>query len=224
MILTCPSCDTQYFADASTLTGRDRTVRCAACGHSWTVDVTDDQVESDNPNAAHAAMRERMREKRAALNQKVALTTWAASFAIFALILAGLVLARNQVAATWPQSASAFRALGLEVNRFGLEILDYDGGRTFDGTVPVLNVSGDVRNVTRRPISGPLVLISLLNEDEEEIGYMTTNLDPYTVPAGGTSRFTATLKDPPIESFKIVLSFVDPDEAPENIVDVRRPE
>ena len=37
MILTCPSCETQYFADDSTIGESGRTVKCAACGHNWFV-------------------------------------------------------------------------------------------------------------------------------------------------------------------------------------------
>ena len=38
MILTCPHCETQYFADDSTIGESGRTVKCAACGGSWFVE------------------------------------------------------------------------------------------------------------------------------------------------------------------------------------------
>ena len=35
MILTCPSCATQYVVKDGAIPANGRQVRCAACGHSW---------------------------------------------------------------------------------------------------------------------------------------------------------------------------------------------
>ena len=47
MILTCPSCDTQYVVKDGAIPQQGRQVRCAACGHSWRQepDPVSDQVD-----------------------------------------------------------------------------------------------------------------------------------------------------------------------------------
>ena len=49
MILVCPSCDTRYFADDSSIGKEGRRVRCATCGHAWHAKL---QEEGDEPVAA----------------------------------------------------------------------------------------------------------------------------------------------------------------------------
>ena len=80
-----------------------------------------------------------------------------------------------------------------------------------------------MKNITGRTISGPLVLISLIGEDGEEVGYMTSMIEPFSLSAQGVGNFRATLKNPPFETVDLAFSFVDPEDAPEDLADVRRP-
>jgi len=63
MILTCPSCGTQYAVKDGAIPEGGRKVRCASCGHSWHQDpeeqaseaAPDDAVEEAAPQADEAA-------------------------------------------------------------------------------------------------------------------------------------------------------------------------
>ena len=85
MILTCPKCETQYFADDSTIGESGRTVKCAACGHSWFVAPIG--LETDkagaNPAAAHEIYRERVREQRRRKSRTAALLSWIGTAVLF---------------------------------------------------------------------------------------------------------------------------------------------
>lgn len=224
MILTCPSCGTQYFADEANLAQRDHMVRCAACGHSWKVGAAaaDDNVE--NPQIAHAAMREKLQARRGEVNRRVALTSWLATASIFVLILFGMGVWRNDVVRVWPESASFYRLVGLDVNRFGVAFTSYDQARTFDGTTPILQVWGEVENVTDRTITPPLVLIRMRNDQQEVVGTITAEIEPTNLEGRARGAFRTTLRNPPIESFKLELSYIPREDAARLTVDVRRPE
>ena len=62
MILTCPNCETQYFADDSTIGESGRTVKCAACGHSWF--VAPPGLEAEKARVAMDAIAEYSRKRK----------------------------------------------------------------------------------------------------------------------------------------------------------------
>ncbi len=215
MILTCPNCDTQYFADDSTIGESGRTVKCAACDHSWFVGPRGEtDVTRRGPIAgAHEAYREKVRARRARASRSVALVTWLVVGAFFGSMLAGMMVFRNNVVEIWPQSAATFKALGLEVNRFGLEFLDTEAERYFDGTTPILEISGQVENVTTQARRAPMVRVLLLDEGGAMIGESFAPITPARIPSGQTARFTTRVENPPFEAFELELQFATEGEA-----------
>lgn len=214
MILTCPECETQYFADDATIGDSGRTVKCAACGHSWYVGP--EGGPKPGPAAAtgaHEAYRLKVRERRRRKSRSVALMSWIITTAVAATIVGGAILFRDQVARVWPQSATAFSAIGFEVNRFGLEFVDQSAERFFDGTTPILEVSGTVRNLSTETADAPHVRIILIDDAGAEVARFSAPIQPGRIPGEAEARFTARLENPPFEAFELELSFIPADTA-----------
>ena len=95
----------QYFAEDSTIGESGRTVKCAACGHSWFVGPEGAGAGS-TALGAHEAYRLKVRERRRRKSRAAALSAWTATVAAFLVILTGLVLFRGEVVNRWPESAS----------------------------------------------------------------------------------------------------------------------
>lgn len=55
MILTCPSCGTQYVVKDGAIPPDGRQVRCASCKHSWHQDPEARSMEEDQPSPVQAA-------------------------------------------------------------------------------------------------------------------------------------------------------------------------
>ena len=208
MILTCPDCDTQYFAEDSTIGDSGRTVKCATCGHSWFVGPEGAGPAPTSLAGAHEAYRQKVRERRLRKSRSAALTAWLVTAGLFALTLGGAVLFRKSVVQSWPQSASAFAAIGLNVNRFDLDFLETEAERFFDGTTPILEVRGTVQNISKSDVRAPRVRVNLLNDKEELVAQAFASVTPATIPAQATARFSARIENPPFESFELELSFV----------------
>ena len=56
MILTCPSCGTQYVVKDGAIPPQGRQVRCAACKHSWHQDGEPVEASADEETVAEAAL------------------------------------------------------------------------------------------------------------------------------------------------------------------------
>jgi len=232
MILTCTSCSTRYYADDASIGAAGRTVRCAACGHSWFAEpatvageaedragrpepLTRERVErlrraaeqlGPAPSAAakfRAQQAERMRRERA----RAAIAAWGATGAALAASAAGMVVFRQDVAEIWPNSASAFAAVGLDVNVYGLEFFDLAVERAFDGPTPILLVSGEVRNIGREDKLVPPVRITLRDSSSREIYDTVHALNAPTMPAGAATPFQIRLENPPVDAVDLEASF-----------------
>ncbi|MEO0883509.1 MAG: MJ0042-type zinc finger domain-containing protein [Pseudomonadota bacterium] len=214
MILTCPSCETQYFADDDSIGDSGRSVKCAACGHSWHVHGSGG-IEEDVPatvaGGAHEAYRERVRERKRRKSRLAATSAWFSTALASLLIVGGLVVFRNDVVRVWPQAAEAYKAAGLEVNRFGLDFVSVDASRTFDGTMPILTISGTVTNVTAISQPGSSVRIGLRDEVGAEVASLIAPMDTSEIAPGASANFSTRLENPPVEAFDLELSFVAPD-------------
>ena len=214
MILTCPSCETQYFADDSTIGDSGRSVKCAACAHTWHV-----HAEGAMPRetvaitavGADKAYKLKLRERRQRQSNIAAMLIWLTMSVIFLALIASAVFFRNHVVNFWPESARAYKLVGLEVNRFGLDFADIDAKRTFEGTMPILVISGTVRNVSEQDQAGSDVRVGLRDERGNEVANILAPLDVNALAPGQMAQFQTRLENPPVEAFELELSFIRPD-------------
>jgi len=158
------------------------------------------------PSAAakfRAQQAERMRKDRT----RAAVVVWGATGAALAASAAGMVMFRQDVAELWPRSASAFAALGLDVNVYGLEFYDLAVERQFDGPTPVLMVSGEVRNIGRDEKLVPPVRISLRDTRSHEIFELVNAVSDQPIAAGAAVPFQIRVENPPADAVDLEATF-----------------
>lgn len=241
MILVCPSCDTRYFAEDSAVGKEGRRVRCASCGHSWfakaaeesggsapeDAGLTREQVERLRQTAAansasskgpHSEFRAKEVARRKKSRAMAAWTGWGAGFVIFTGFVGGLIVFRESVVQAWPRAASLYQLVGLDANRFGLQFVNVGAKRSFEGTTPVLTVSGQAVNRGSQPRIAPRLRVSLRDEKGKEVGFWEDSIANVASIAPGQSVDFVTLKrSPPLETFDLQVTFAanDPnDHAP----------
>ncbi|MEQ1808794.1 MAG: MJ0042-type zinc finger domain-containing protein [Terricaulis sp.] len=146
---------------------------------------------------------DRMRRDRA----RAAVVVWGATGAALAASATGMVMFRQDVAELWPRSASAFAALGLDVNVYGLEFYDLAVERDFSGATPVLVVSGEVRNIGRDDKLVPPVRVSLRDTNSHEIMQLVNAITDQPVAAGAAVPFQIRVENPPTEAVDLETTF-----------------
>ncbi len=208
MILSCPECETQYFADDSTIGESGRTVKCATCSHMWFVSRSDESASSLRLPGAHETYRAQLLERRRQFSRRAATLAWVGTSAVLIGLIGTSVFFRDEVAGIWPQSASVFRLAGLDVNRFQMEFVSAEPKRFFDGTTPILEVRGAVRNISRKPVEAPHVRVSLIDESGALVAESYSQITPAYIEGRQTGQFTMRIEDPPYEAFELDLSFV----------------
>jgi len=164
------------------------------------------------PSAAakfRAQQAERMRRERA----RAATVVWTATGAALAASATGMIAFRQDVAEVWPRSASAFAALGLDVNVYGLEFYDLAVERAFDGATPILLVSGEVRNIGRDDKLVPPVRVSLRDSNSHEIFELVNAITDQPVAAGGAIPFQIRVENPPADAVDLEATFANFNEA-----------
>lgn len=120
-------------------------------------------------------------------------------------------LARNTVVGLLPQTASLFSAIGLPVNRRGLEIRDVVAFRNAAGEdrPAELVVEGDLVGVGRADVPVPGLRIEISNAAGKPLRSFPAPAPRANLGNGETARFKAKLTDPPAEGRSVMLRFAD---------------
>ena len=133
----------------------------------------------------------------------------AAVAAVLALACCGALAKREQVARLLPGTARSFASLGYPVNLRGLEFRNVTFRTEIDNGVPVLAVSGDIVNVTSKPVQVPDIRFSLRNATRHEVYHWTGRAENGEVAPDGQTAFVTRLASPPLAADHLQIHFVD---------------
>jgi predicted Zn finger-like uncharacterized protein len=229
MILTCPECATRYFVPDEKVGPSGRTVRCSSCGNRWTAEGQADLELFVDPEAGAVALdgdkaedtpvselpgdelpkvfRQKATDERRVREAATVGVVWAGmAVGVLALALGGIVF-RGSVVEMWPSTASAFAAVGLDVNRVGLEIEDVSAEAALQDGHAALAVSGVMRNVEDHPVKAPPLRVSLLNKAEKVVAVKLASPADPLIPPGETRHFALSIIDPPTTAAILEVSF-----------------
>lgn len=216
MIVTCPACATRYLTDPALLGLDGRMVRCAKCSHSWLQAPPPDMPQFIEPlppplgePQGRIMLPARLPPRRL---PRPAAGYPALVAVLLGLLLVGLYLGRERIAAAWPPAAELYRLAGLRVAPAGagLEL----GNVTFvrrelDGE-EIMAIQGEIFNHSAQTQAVPPLKATLRNGNNHRLTDWVFRIDQPALEPGETTTFRTTAKNPPQASKRLSITFVDP--------------
>jgi predicted Zn finger-like uncharacterized protein len=234
MLLTCPECSAKYNVADGAIPAAGRSVRCAACNHSWTQlpsveltlepDLTGNEQKSQTNNGLrvrpkavapepvepHARMRKRVHDKIELGNRLAAGVPWAIAASLLIGVVMTAIAYRTDIVRAWPKSASAFAAIGKPANLYGIDIRGIQVRAGVDIKGPRVIVAGVLASVSRKPEAVAYLKVSLV--DTKGVEKLSWMVDPgVEMLAPGKTHIFETARSNPIRGeLKAVVTFAEP--------------
>lgn len=140
---------------------------------------------------------------------------------VFASIIAvaigatALIGMRERIVRLLPQTAAAYRAVGLPVNLAGLELRDVHSRIVMDGMRRVLTIEGEIVNIRREQNRVPPVTLAVRGDNGLDRYAWTSPAPKSRLEAGEKIAFRARLASPPEDGSQVVVRFAKLDETKE---------
>jgi hypothetical protein len=146
--------------------------------------------------------------RESAARHAAAIAGWTVLVLLILVIGWSAVHYRRDVATYWPQSASLYSALGLEVNVRGIAFDGVTYHRGLEDGSPVLTVTGQLVNISSRELPVPQIRIALTDKDKRELFAWTYVPNILTLKPGQVAPFRTRLASPPDGARHLELRFV----------------
>ena len=209
MILTCPNCKAKYFVKDEIVGISGTDVTCPTCSHKW-FQLPDSQTLTPiKPKRADQIYTEQLLAKQKQKIQQGKRFIWGLVALVVFGVLAALYFGRNTIVTYWSETSSVYRMLGIEVNRYGVEWVGLEQKRVFDGTRPIVKITGVVKNTTATEKRLPLIAIHLKDEQGDIIETRYAEFPYPDLNPSERLRVGFEIENPPSESTEVALVFVD---------------
>jgi predicted Zn finger-like uncharacterized protein len=170
--------------------------------------LTDDAGMSIDPALAAQALPE---EKPSRRKPFLVAVGWLVLALVVAGVAATLALAPAAVISALPGAARLYALVGMPVGGHGLALEGVRYGWTSQGGETVLEVQGEVVNLTSGPLSVPTVVIALRDENGEEISEWTTEIGEAELGGGEHAPFLRQIPSPPSNVRSVKVHFAKAD-------------
>ena len=162
------------------------------------------RAEDRRAQGAHVAFRDKADRKRRKSRIFGVAMIWGTTLGMLGLATFAAFLFRQPIINNYPQTTEIYKAFGVEASVTGLVL---DAPQTeyilIEGEQRLV-VNGMVQNLTKHDKDIPLVRLSILNNNDEEITHWFFQPSPNKVGPRGTVEFATEYPNPPVEASSLI--------------------
>ncbi len=119
---------------------------------------------------------------------------------------------RVEIVRGWPQTASLYQLIGIEVNSAGINFRNITYDITSEDGMSVLTVTGEMVNITDQDLPIPRVQVTLRDAGGEELYHWPVALSETRLDVDVTLEFSTQLSSPPLGMQGIEVHFAEDQE------------
>jgi hypothetical protein len=134
---------------------------------------------------------------------------WAALIGAILVIGWATMSYRQQIATTWPKSASLFARMGMAVNTRGLDFTDVQHKSQMEDGQPVLVITGKLVNGAAHPVKVPHLRVTLSDDAKHPIYNWSFAAAANVAAPGQTVAFRTRISNPPAAARHVDIHFSD---------------
>lgn len=225
MQISCPTCSTRYNLPDHSVPASGRKVRCKQCGHTWmqfpqvveedtferTALFTDGPGDDFNdrtevrPIRTFSAAPSVHAEKKP---RRALPVGWLALAASLLAVVAGGVVARQQIVHLWPPANLLYKTAGLAVlpPGAGLQLQNPHSEHRQEAGAAILVVEGQIVNVSDQPQSVPRVKALALDAQQNLLQTWIIDASATSLQPGEIATFFSAQRDPgPVALLKLTF-------------------
>jgi predicted Zn finger-like uncharacterized protein len=163
MIVTCPHCSKRYMLDEALLPKEGRQVRCIACDYVWR--QVPEASSSLNP-LPFMGIEDTIVDSHLSSEKKSWWLAWIIFFAVIFSLVSFFIFGRNVMITYWPQTEKVYDLFGLPLtlSGAGLKIENAASIVHQEGSVAMLQITGDIINTSNRVRSIPSLKLKFLGD------------------------------------------------------------
>lgn len=134
---------------------------------------------------------------------------WVALIGAILIIGWATMTYRQQIAKTWPKSASLFARVGMTVNTRGLNFIDVQHKSQMEDGQPVLVITGKLLNGGAQQVAVPHLSVTLSDADKHPIYRWSFAAAAKVAGPGQAVAFRTRLSNPPSAARHVDIRFAD---------------
>ena len=159
--------------------------------------------------APHVMLRDKADNQRRRRRLAAVASIWAVPLLLIGSIISVGYFFRQDIVTAMPNTATAYKALGIDVSLSGLTIENPITRSAYINGESVLVINGAVKNISTQPRDVPLIELSLHSPSDEKLVSWLVDTNTARLEKGERASFTSEYPGAPVDAVQLRYRFAD---------------